>query len=517
MKIITPSLVLLVMTTTISANANTQSARDLWFGEQSQERQDLDSETLTRVQRVTALTQDFTTAEPFERNVLGAATSKQAPDGNAFSHFLPNLTFQEEQDFKIGNAFFRKLWVSSPASTLASDGLGPLFNARACQSCHFKDGRGHPPTSPEDDTTSFFLRLALKPTPEEQAQIDAGERDLVPEPVYGGQLQDNAIQGHAAEARVLIAYETQTITLADGVEVHLQKPHYSVDNLGYGPMSDRVAFSPRVANPMIGLGLIEAIPAADIMALADPQDSDGDGISGKASVVQDYRVTDSVSFMLGRFGWKASMPTVEQQSAGAFAGDIGISTDLFMRHNGDCTEGQPTCINAPNGVQAHLGASEAPGEVLDLVTFYAKNLAVPQRRDVDDEQVLVGKQLFYQIGCANCHQPKFVTSKEADNPAHAFQLIWPYSDFLLHDMGEGLADDLTSDNAHGSEWRTSPLWGIGLTEVVNGHTRFLHDGRARNLLEAVLWHGGEAEAAQQAVIALPTEQREALLAFLRSL
>lgn len=517
MKIMTSSLAALLIATALSSLAHTQTAREQWFDAQSRQRQDVDSDTLARVQRVTALTEDFAVAEPFERNTLGSATSKQAPDSNAFSHFLPTLTFEEEQDFKIGNAFFRKLWVSSPASTLASDGLGPLFNARACQSCHFKDGRGHPPSSPEDDTTSFFLRLALKPTPEEQAQIDAGERDLIPEPVYGGQLQDNATQGYAAEARVLITYETETITLADGVEVHLQKPHYAVDNLGYGPMSDRVTFSPRVANPMIGLGLVEAIPAADIVALADPHDHDGDGISGKASVVQDHRVTDSVSFMLGRFGWKASMPTVEQQSAGAFAGDIGISTDLFTQHSGDCTEAQVACMNAPHGAQPHLGASEAPGDVLNLVTFYAQNLAVPQRRDVDDEQVLAGKQLFYQIGCVNCHQPKFVTSKAADNQAHAFQLIWPYSDFLLHDMGEGLADDLTSDNAHGNEWRTPPLWGIGLTEVVNGHTRFLHDGRARNLLEAVLWHDGEAAAAQQAVVALPTDDREALIAFLNSL
>jgi CxxC motif-containing protein (DUF1111 family) len=168
-------------------------------------------------------------------------------------------------------------------------------------------------------------------------------------------------------------------------------------------------------------------------------------------------------------------------------------------------------------VQERLGPVEAPDPVLSLVTFYSENLAVPARRNIDDPTVLKGKEMFYSAGCTACLTPKFVTRRDAGNKAHAFQLIWPYSDFLLHDMGEGLADGQQVGVANGQEWRTQPLWGIGLTKTVNNHTFFLHDGRARNLTEAILWHGGEAEAARSAFAAMGKEDRTALLTFLESL
>ena len=171
----------------------------------------------------------------------------------------------------------------------------------------------------------------------------------------------------------------------------------------------------------------------------------------------------------------------------------------------------------PTGVQERLGDTEAPDPILDLVTFYAQNLAVPARRDIDNPQVLQGKKVFYDLGCASCHTPKFVTRRDAPNKAQKFQLIWPHSDFLLHDMGEGLADGQQVGDATGTEWRTPPLWGIGLTERVNGHTFFLHDGRARNLTEAILWHGGEAQSARDGFAALPKAERDALVKFLESL
>jgi CxxC motif-containing protein (DUF1111 family) len=336
----------------------------------------------------------------------------------------------------------------------------------------------------------------------------------VGDPVYGTQLQDFAVPGLKAEGRMGIDYTEVPVTLGDGTVVSLREPKYSVVNLGYGPLADDVMMSPRVANPMIGLGLIEQIPAEDILALADADDLGGDGISGRPNWTIDPQ---SETVMLGRFGWKAGMPTIRSQSAAAFAGDIGISTPLDDLPHGDCTENQPECLALPTGEQERLGASEAPDPVLDLVTFYAQTLGVPERRDVGDASVIAGKQAFYEAGCASCHAPKFVTSRDADNPAHKFQLIWPYSDLLLHDMGEGLADNRPEGQASGTEWRTPPLWGIGLTETVSGHSFFLHDGRARNLTEAILWHGGEAQAARDRFAGMSQTTRDNLLAFLGSL
>jgi CxxC motif-containing protein (DUF1111 family) len=220
---------------------------------------------------------------------------------------------------------------------------------------------------------------------------------------------------------------------------------------------------------------------------------------------------------LGRFGWKDGAPSVRTQSADAFAGDLGLSTPLNDKPFGDCTDAERDCLALQTGEQARLGISEVPDPVLDLVTFYSQNLAVPQRRDVGEPEVLRGKQEFYDAGCTGCHVPKYVTSRKAENKAQKFQLIWPYSDFLLHDMGEGLADLRPEAQATGYEWRTAPLWGIGLTGTVSDHTYFLHDGRARNLTEAILWHGGEAQKARDAFANLPKSSRDDLLAFLESL
>jgi CxxC motif-containing protein (DUF1111 family) len=216
--------------------------------------------------------------------------------------------------------------------------------------------------------------------------------------------------------------------------------------------------------------------------------------------------------MLGRFGHKAGQPSVREQAASAFSGDLGISTTLHPDGWGECSEAQADCRAAPHG-----GAPEADDMVLDLVTFYGRNLAVPARRDAGDPQVLEGKRVFYEAGCAACHRPKFVTDRLADRPEQSFQLIWPYTDLLLHDLGEGLADGRPEARASGTEWRTAPLWGIGLTETVTGQASFLHDGRARTLLEAVLWHGGEAQASRDSVAQLPKAERDALIRFLESL
>lgn len=477
-------------------------------------RDDLTPKDLKRVQSVTRPTTDFSKAEDFELMQGGAGTSKKLPNADAFSQPAANITFEEQGTFKLGNGIFRKVWVSSPSSTQASDGLGPLFNARACQSCHLKDGRGHPPEG-SADATSMFLRLARKASTEEEAK-SLTDRTLLnlPDPVYGTQLQDLAVPGLSAEGRMRIAYEEIPVELAGGGKASLRKPTYSVENLAYGPLHADTTLSPRVTPQMIGLGLVEDIHPADILAHADTEDVDGDGISGKPNLIRDPL---SGELRVGRFGWKAQEAFIRRQTADAFAGDIGISTPDVPRPFGDCTEAQTECRAMPTGVQERLGPDEAPDPIMDLVTFYSQNLAVPARRNVSDPQVLRGKELFYGSGCAACHVPKFVTSRAAANKAHRFQLIWPYSDFLLHDMGEGLADGQVVGDATGREWRTPPLWGIGLTQTVVGHTFFLHDGRARNLEEAILWHGGEGESARDRYANLPKEDRDALVRFLNSL
>jgi CxxC motif-containing protein (DUF1111 family) len=456
--------------------------------------------------------------EPGEDMPGGAATSRgTTSNANAFSLSSGNMSFPDEFKFKIGNGVFRKLWVSSPASTKSSDGLGPLFNAKSCQSCHIKDGRGHPPRAnwPDDDAVSMLMRLSIPgdPLPPEKAKFGLLS-DARPEPTYGSQLQDLSIQGHPAEGKIHIEYTESTVRLAGGETVKLRKPAVSIDNPGYGPLHPDTQFSLRIAPPMIGLGLLEAIPADAILAGADPDDKDGDGISGRPNWVSE----EGKPPLLGRFGWKAGNAVIAQQSAEAFAGDMGISSPLVRRHAGDCTERQPTCINAPNGNTPPETGAEINKELFDLVVFYSQNLAVPARRDPHSPKVLRGKALFGAIGCAACHAPSHITGEAgAENPHLSHQKIWPYTDLLLHDMGEGLADNRPEREANGREWRTPPLWGIGLTRVVNGHTFFLHDGRARNVQEAVLWHGGEAKAARDAFAALPKSERDALIAFLNSL
>ncbi len=475
-------------------------------------RADLSAQDRARVEAVTRPAADFSKAETFEAMQGGAGTSRKRVEANAFSQPAANISFEERGTFGLGEALFRKLWVSAPSSTQASDGLGPLYNARACDACHVKNGRGHPP---EAGPTSMFLRLArAASTAEERAEI-AGHRALnFPDPVYGRQLQELAVPGAAGEGHMRIRYQERKVTLGDGSVVSLRKPAYSVTDLSYGPLDPATTLSPRVASPLIGLGLVEQIDQADILARADPDDKDGDGISGKVAMVRDPAGGGAV---LGRFGWKAEQATIRQQSADALADDIGISSPEAPRHWGDCTGAEVTCRALPTGVQARLGDTEAPAPVIDLITFYAQNLAVPVRRGVGDPGVLAGKQAFYEMGCPVCHTPKFVTRRDAPNKAQAFQLIWPYSDFLLHDMGEGLADGQEVGEATGNEWRTPPLWGIGLTETVGGHAFFLHDGRARSLTEAILWHGGEAEKARNNFAAASAAERDALIKFLESL
>ena len=460
-------------------------------------------------------TTQFDAPERWEDLPGGSATNRNRLDRDAFSQPSANLSFEERADFFVGNGFFKRLWVTAPSSTEAADGLGPLYNARSCQGCHLKDGRGHPPAGPGASAVSMFLRSSIPPqTASDREKLASHRQAVVGEPTYGTQLQDLAIPGQLGEGRMAIAYEELPVELAGGEVVHLRQPTYTVADAAYGPLHPETMLSPRVAQPMIGLGLLEAVAEPDLLARADPDDANGDGISGRPNLVWS-EIEGRVA--MGRFGWKAGQANVAEQAAAAMAGDIGISNPLAPYPAGDCTPAQTTCREAPTGATARFDGLEAATEVMELVSYYSRNLAVPARRDTDAPDVLAGKRLFYEAGCTGCHTPKHATRRDVSEAALRGQLIWPYTDLLLHDLGEGLADGRPEGGADGKEWRTAPLWGIGLTETVNGHTYFLHDGRARNLTEAILWHGGEAEASKERFRQMPPAERQALLAFLGSL
>lgn len=459
-----------------------------------------------RIDAARGLTDSFATPEEFEALSAGAATVARRGDTRAFSQAAANLAQDLRLDFELGRALFEKLWVGSPSSTRASDGLGPLYNARGCGSCHVSDGRGF--------ASGDGLVLRLSVPLEGFEAVVAGNHSTGPEPIYGGQLQTKALSGMVAEAGLELRYEDIHVAMSDGEAANLRKPIYQLGEPKFGPLAEAVMISPRVAPPMIGLGLLEAIAAQDILARADPEDADGDGISGRANVVV------SAEFgvpMLGRFGWKASMPTVQEQASAAFSADLGLSTPLFPWHWGDCSVAQDSCRAAPHGGDAEREGLEVDSRAMALVVLYTRNLGVPERATPADPEVLRGKQVFYDAGCVGCHVPKQVTSRLSGNPAQSFQLIWPYTDLLLHDMGAGLADGRPDGRATEQEWRTAPLWGLGLVAQVGGQQGYLHDGRARDLLEAVLWHGGEAQGARDQVVQMPALDRAALIRFLESL
>ena len=428
----------------------------------------------------------------------GGETTVFDSSSNAFSLPATNLSLQEHPRFFAGNAFFNRNWVDAASEVNGSDGLGPLFNVRSCSTCHFKDGRGQPPIG-NAVPSGWLMRISVP-----------GEGDQggpKPDPIYGNQISVRALPGLEPEARIRIRNKTIQELYPDYTAYQLLQPDYLIDNWNYGEPHAELMTSPRVASVVFGLGLLDAIPESTILGLADPDDEDGDGISGRPNWVWSRSQNEKA---LGRFGWKANKATLVDQTAGAFVGDLGITSDLFPDENH--TEAQNIGEDYPSG-----GHPEISQQDLDDVVFYLQTLAVPAARIQDRNDFKRGKQLFESIRCAACHVPAMKTSEDYPVKALAGQLIRPYTDMLLHDMGEALADGRPDFEADGREWRTPPLWGIGLLEKVNGHTRLLHDGRARNVEEAILWHGGEAEASREQFKALTAEERKLVIEFIQSL
>jgi len=428
---------------------------------------------------------------------------------------VATLPRTERSLFFAGEALAKQPWIRAPTTTDARDGLGPLYNARSCTACHPNGGRGRiPQTATESVLGGGLLRLSVP---------GANRTDgVVPEPRYGAQLQTKSValasllgreverEGEVKpEAKLTLTWSEQVFRYADGGEVTLRKPEPHLEKLAYGPLSDDVMMSLRNAPPLYGLGLVEAIPPSAVAVLADPDDEDGDGISGRINWVWDRSAHRRAP---GRFGLKANQPSLHQQVASAFAGDIGITNPVFPDQ--PCTASQEECVTSPSGVDDD--GVELSAELLALVVDFVRNVGVPARTGAEHEDVIAGRRAFYQQGCASCHHASFTTASTQHMQLDGHE-IWPYSDFLLHDMGDGLADGRPDHHASGREWRTAPLWADSRVRGTDEPLHLMHDGRARTHEEAILWHGGEAAAARDAFAAAPAEARADLLRFLESL
>ncbi|GLX78855.1 thiol oxidoreductase [Thalassotalea insulae] len=414
---------------------------------------------------------------------------------------------QQQLDFWTGFSLFRDPWVIAPSSTKDRDGLGPLFNARSCIACHSDGSRGKMSQSGESLPTSLVLRVGST-TIANYANNHA----------YGGQIQPRAIrfnQGEAqhkpqGEAWLQLDESVERSSFADGENYQLTRPHYQLTKMAFGPLPEQVTVSPRLSPNIYGVGLLDAISEQDLLQQEDIADSDKDGISAKYNRVLDV-ITGEL--LIGRFGLKAKQPSLKQQIAAAFRDDIGITNNLFTEES--CTQQQVNCQRAAK-IGGHSSV-EIPDKLLNLVVSFNRLLGVPPARDLEQKEVQHGRALFYQSGCHLCHTPSYDIAEDYPDAAIAGQKIWPYTDLALHDMGTDLADGMLEFDAFGQEWRTPPLWGIGLQADIVGEQRLLHDGRARSVSEAILWHGGEAEQSRQYFIQLNQAERQALVRFVNSI
>jgi len=459
-------------------------------------------------------------------NVPEIQESETKPGGNGTVSYTPfpsfmkpaaNLKESEKPMFHAGKALAHQPWIKAPTITFARDGLGPLFNARTCLMCHTNGGRGVMPVNGDERLDTAFMRLSIPGVDEIHG--------VIAEPTYGDQLQSQSTSlAHmfrhlkasnlkhtvAPEAYVTPNWQYSNFKYADGSKVQLRQPDVKLTNLGYGKMHPDTMMGLRNAPPLLGVGLLDTIKQADINQLTDENDENGDGISGRINIVWDFETNKAVP---GRFGLKANKASVRLQTAGALHGDMGLSNPIFSSQS--CTKNQLSCNNEITGNDSE--GTEVSKKQLALFVDFTKNLAVPRRRNPNKKSVIAGRSLFYETGCVACHHPSFTTGDDKDYPHLANQIIWPYTDLLLHDMGKGLADGRPDYLATGSEWKTPPLWGIGLSKQVNGAQNFLHDGRARSVEEAIIWHGGEAEQTKQKFVNLAKEQREKLIEFVNSL
>ena len=426
----------------------------------------------------------------------GGDATTDVQTGDAFTQHPGALDTPALAQFARGNRIFSTPWVEAPSTVSHFDGLGPFYTRHSCSGCHVHDGRGRPPEGPADSSAAVVVKLG--------AADRSGARR--PDPRYGSALSEHAVQGLAAEGRLVVEWQEIEQVYADSTRVMLRRPSLRATGLGYGALAADTRLSLRIAPAVIGAGLLEAVPDSLLVALADPDDADHDGISGRVS-----RPGRSASGAgpAGRFGWKATQPTVAGQVGTALNDDMGITSPY--RPSTELTSVQGAARKRPTG-----GSPEIQGAEWEALVAYARLLAVPARRDLDDPAVRRGAARFQETGCTRCHVATLTTGS-ADLPVLAHQVVHPFTDLLLHDMGAPLSDGMPEGDAAAGEWRTPPLWGLGLATTVNGHRFLLHDGRARSLEEAILWHGGEGEKSRDAFRALAIDSRRDLLRFLESL
>lgn len=431
---------------------------------------------------------------------LLALLCTQAWAGNeraAYSQPLPAVAQDTQRErFYRGRGLFHQAWVIAPSQDHAVDGLGPLYNRITCIACHPRNARGQAPLQPDEAMRSMLVRLSV------EGRGPHGEPQ--PHPAYGDQLNEQGIPGVPGEGRATLAWHEHAVHLADDEVVLLRKPTLRFVELAYGPLGP-VRTSARVAPPVFGLGLLEAIEASTLQAMAG--EAKPDGVKGRLNWVWSV---ERQRMEPGRFGLKANQPDLRQQIASAMHGDLGITSALYPQQN--CSPAQQACQQAVSG-----GEPELDGQQLADLHYYFAHLAAPQRRNPGNPEVREGERLFAETGCTACHRPNVPIAQHPDFPSIAPQSIAPYSDLLLHDMGEGLADGREDFAASSREWKTPPLWGLGLSQQVAPGSGYLHDGRARNLTEAILWHGGEAGPAKTRFMALGRDERRALVSFLQSL
>jgi CxxC motif-containing protein (DUF1111 family) len=443
-----------------------------------------------------------------QRALSAGAFTVMRFDQSAYIEPAPVLTLKQHQAFMFGRNVFQRKWAA--VVSLNGDwGLGPTFIASQCSQCHVGDGRGNPPQSRDEQLLSLLVRLSI-PGEDEHG----GPR---PHPNYGDQIQNRALQGQNVdlaysiepipnEADLFLDWEEQTVALADGEQVNLRKPKLRIEHLNFGPLGPEVMMSLRIAQPVFGLGLLDAVPDQTILALAERQKIQG--LNGRPNYVWDAFGKRTV---LGRYGWKANQPSLRQQIVAAALGDMGVSSNIYPDQN--CPPVQTACRRELPGNTPELADVE-----LDATELWLRGLGVPARRNFDDALVKRGEKLFEQAQCAACHVPDLTTGAQFPPlPQLANQGFHAYTDLLLHDMGEGLSDGRPDFKAGPRDWRTPPLWGSGLSSTVNGSHVMLHDGRARNATEAILWHGGEALRAREAFRNMPKADRDALLKFLESI
>ncbi|MEM9155117.1 MAG: di-heme oxidoredictase family protein [Cyanobacteria bacterium P01_F01_bin.33] len=427
--------------------------------------------------------------------LAGGKTTSFIRSSHAYEQPSANLSDELIDFHGEGDVAFEAVFVTAPADV--NPGLGPHFNNTSCVGCHIRNGRGLPTKG------QMLVRVSQDESLVAEAQaVVAGNFQLEPVspgdntppvPGLGTQIQDQGVYGAPPEGSVTVEWQETTGQYADGSTYTLREPITSIALADGSPLPDTVQTSLRTPPPVFGLGLFEAIPEKDILALADSDDKDGDGISGRPNYVWDEQ---KQSKALGMFGLKANQPNLLQQTASAYAGDMGVTNPIYP---------------------AADGSSDIDDQILNAATFYAQSLAVPARTLLNDPAAQRGEKLFSSANCAACHISTMTTGTHPEYDELSNQTIHAYTDLLLHDMGPGLADNRPDFEATGTEWRTQPLWGIGVAPTVLPYAKYLHDGRARTLEEAILWHGGEAEASKQAFVEMPEDDRKALVRFLRTL